>query len=349
MPNPQDGGFYGVMLPCGQDDFKEFISSLLGKPQEIKRLLKGKFELSKDDLFNTFHLVDQRIIQQNEASLTQFTTKISYNDNSSILLNSIDDFMAYNEVRPLMSESIELTWIYLIKFRDKNIPEKQTISLTIKTQPSEKYHDVLEDEFIYRANSVSSHGSGFLISIEHTARSWGVDIESLLVGHIRTIIKKKTKINRFLDHYDNTIGLFVGISFFALCIFGMINYWNNHVKLLMANFIKISQKEHIIFNIISDKIDFISEILTGQTSNGLDLVLSIVFFASIILSVVVGITTSSLCESKSRSFLLLTPETIQFSVDYKQKTENRIPKLIFFVVSSLSIGILSNYISKWIL
>jgi hypothetical protein len=64
---------YEVLLPCAPEDFGEFVSRLLGKPQTIERLIYGVFEIKKEDVINTYHLVEQRIHQQNEAVLVQFS------------------------------------------------------------------------------------------------------------------------------------------------------------------------------------------------------------------------------------------------------------------------------------
>jgi len=345
MSDSNNSNFYSVMLPCGHDDFREFISGLLGKPQEIERMLRGEFELKKEDINNIFHLVDQRISQQNEASLTQFTVKVLYNDDSSIFLNSLEDFMNYNEIRPLISESIYLTWVYLIKFRDKATPEKQTITLRIFTQPAERYHDVLEDEIVFRKSAHDFMNSRFVINIENTARSWGVDIESLLVGHIRTLIKKHDKTLKYLNKNSSKAGIFMSFAFIVLCVYGIYSYWNSYIDLLKSNFIKISENVKIVdFNIINSKVNFISNMLTSQIINGVGTFISISFIVSIIISIIIGIITSELCTYKYKSYLLLTSETIQYAETEKKKSKFRLIKVIFFVLGTLLLGVMSNYI-----
>lgn len=126
---------YSVILPCTQEDFGNFVSGLLGQSQTIERIFRGTFEIGRQEIENTYHLLDQRICQQNEATLVQFTAKVVYHDASSILLNSLDDFLRYVEVRPLVSTSLHLSWTYLIRFRDKRFPEKQQIEMSIVAGP----------------------------------------------------------------------------------------------------------------------------------------------------------------------------------------------------------------------
>src|SRR6266478_5787375 len=92
-----------VVLPCSPDQFQNFISGLLGRPQTISRHISGPFELTRADIENVFYLLEQRISSQNEGTLIQFTVRVIYDDGSSVLLNSLADFQAYNEVRPLIS------------------------------------------------------------------------------------------------------------------------------------------------------------------------------------------------------------------------------------------------------
>lgn len=122
---------YGVMLPCSDEDFGDFISSLLGKPQTIEKVIGGTFEIDDRNITNIFHIVDQRISQQNDASLIQFTVTIVYDDDSIHLLNSLEDFQHYSEVKPLVSVAVHLSWSYLVRFNRKNALEKQTIEISV--------------------------------------------------------------------------------------------------------------------------------------------------------------------------------------------------------------------------
>src|SRR5579862_4712755 len=94
---------YGVLLPCTPETFADFVSHLLGSQQTIERRFGGEFTLTREDIENTFHLVNQRVIQQNDAHLVEFTVTIAYDDDSSITLNTIMDFTHYREVRSITS------------------------------------------------------------------------------------------------------------------------------------------------------------------------------------------------------------------------------------------------------
>jgi hypothetical protein len=63
---------YGILLPCTTETFADFVSGLLGTAQTIERRFYGTFALTAAEVENTFHLVRQRVEQQNEASLIEF-------------------------------------------------------------------------------------------------------------------------------------------------------------------------------------------------------------------------------------------------------------------------------------
>jgi len=186
---------YSVMLPCSQEDFGDFVSGLLGKSQTIERAFRGTFEVGHQDIENTYHLLDQRIHQQNEATLIQFTAKLVYQDASSVLLNSLDDFLHYVEVRPIISVAVHLSWTYLIRFRDKRVPEKQQIEMSIVAGHASRRLSSLEEAMFFFEGFHDS-GGYIEIKISHTARSWGVDMESLLTGHVNTLLKDESPLKK---------------------------------------------------------------------------------------------------------------------------------------------------------
>lgn len=57
------GGY--VTLPFNQDQFRDFVISLLGRPQTIEKRAYGKFEVNLRDLQSFHYLIDQRLTQQN--------------------------------------------------------------------------------------------------------------------------------------------------------------------------------------------------------------------------------------------------------------------------------------------
>ena len=93
-----------LTLPFSEDQFREFVSSLFGRPQELSRTIVGEFAIELGDILNIHFLLEERIAQQNNGYLAQFSAKIFYDDNSSILLNSFNSLSNYVESKALIQK-----------------------------------------------------------------------------------------------------------------------------------------------------------------------------------------------------------------------------------------------------
>jgi hypothetical protein len=173
---------HAVMLPCTPDQFSNFIGGLLGKPQTITQNFRGSFEIAAHDLVNIHQLLNQRITQQNGGDLLQFTARIIFHDNSSVLINDYEDLLSYNEIRPVVAKQIHLSWMYLIRFNNREFPEKQTIDLSFLSENG----SVIFDETASAATYMRGGSIGF--RIQHTARTWGADIQALLDNHLQGVL-----------------------------------------------------------------------------------------------------------------------------------------------------------------
>jgi hypothetical protein len=98
----------GGLIPCPTDRFAEFISGLLGESQVIKGTFRSRFDTGISDIENFFHLIQQRVAEQNRGVLVRFTAEIKYDDGSSIDLDSIESLKQYTEIRPLISVGVTL-------------------------------------------------------------------------------------------------------------------------------------------------------------------------------------------------------------------------------------------------
>lgn len=211
-----NGTSNAVVLPCSTQDFGRFISGLLGKPQTISNMISGPFEITKEDVLNVHALLTQRVAQQNDATLTQFTAKLVFNDDSSVLLNSIADFQSYNEVRPVACLALHLSWVFLVKFNDKKHPEKQQIDLSFLGGNAPPLID--EDTPVIMLHGSDAGYIGYRIS--HTARTWGSDIDSLLSAHLKGVVDEIPPFRKWLARNDGKIAVLSFCSLFLASIIG---------------------------------------------------------------------------------------------------------------------------------
>lgn len=301
-----------VALPFNEEQFKDFIVSLLGKPQTISKRFTGTFDIDKDNLIALYQVLNQRINQQNDARLIQFRATISYDDNSTVTLNGFDHLVNYNETLPLVSVSVHLTWQYLLKFRDKDSFEKQEISISFQTANDGNPVGSMDEFYHPYRNTV-----GFRIS--HTARTWGADIEGLLSKHIKTITNKDSKILDFFKYNDEAIENLVTAFLFGITL---------------------------IFSIIktNELIDNTNpSILIKHYGN-----LLFLFFAIYILTRFTVVILDKFHLFSSPSFVRLTQETEKYKLKKLKSYKMKWVKYFGAIIVSLLIGVVSNILYKYL-
>ena len=193
-----------VKLPLNEGQFRDFIKSLLGSPQSINKNINGSYQVDVNDVRNIHLILIQRVSQQNNGLLISFVAKIFFSDDSSVELNSIEEFSTYNELRPVKAVGLHITWDFVIRFQDKNVPEKQRIQLSFNTADYIALDDLRSSRY---------YGDFINFRIEHTARTWGADIESLLTNHLSSLLQKTPRLKKIIRENDEAIGNTVGVFF----------------------------------------------------------------------------------------------------------------------------------------
>lgn len=327
-----------VSLPFTEDDFKEFIVGLLGEPQTIEGKFYGNFCIERKQIENLFHIIDQRISQQNKAFLVGFISKIAYDNKTMVTLNGYNELITYNEVNPITPVAIELTWIYMVHFHDKSFPEKQEINISFIRE--EEYKDYYEDS-LFELRNMSKSGV-IQYRIAHTARTWGIDIQNLLTNHIKSIINEPNKFKKLIIKHRRKVSIILStVTAFGLFLLSIriVNSANNNFLTLVNYTLKN------LSNDINAKIDFlIQSIANGklyQNNNNLTLcgLCSLLMGTTIQL-----ISLTSLRNIYIPSFILLTDQSRK-DKDLKEKKLSK--KWLLFclsIISSLSLGVVSNII-----
>lgn len=334
----------GIILPCDTAHFGQFVSGLLGKPQTIEKSLHGVFEINADDVTNTFHLVNQRINQQNEATLIQFTVKVFYDDDSSVLINSLEDFQAYTEVRPLISTGVSLSWSYLVKFKNKDVPERQNIDLSFRSGSNDVGGTIIEDGVIISRGFRRWQHSGVVMRIEHTERTWGIDIESLLTGHVKSLIKSPDSGKSKIYKNSGVIGFITGVLFFIGAIAGSIYTSSKFIESYIEKLKLMTEKEVIQSDLLLSKIDFLIEIIsTGAWPKFIFAVVAFVILSGIA-SIFIGIYVSEKANNSPSSFVLLSKSSMENKVKVEKSLTKGWQSFWVSILSSIAAGLISNYI-----
>lgn len=327
-----------LTLPFNEEQFKGFIKGLLGTPQTIKKRIKGTFEIQLKDLQNFHDLINQRVTQQNNGKLIQLKTQIYYSDESSVLLSSYEQLLTYNEVKPVVSEAVRMTWTYLIQFADKDVPEKQEIELLVV---STLQRNVIEDDDI---PVILPQWGEFQIIVKHTARTWGADIESLITNQINSILVPGSNLRLFIRKNRDRIGFLAGVLFLIsslASIFFSTRSFNNEeigkVKTFLTNNSDVNSKADYLLNYIA------------ENSQSFFFIKSQLFIVvSVFAAILLGAWVTSLADNTIRSYIILTREA--------KKSRDRLVKqgerqFVWFWISigfSILTGIASNFIFQWL-
>ncbi len=329
--NPSKGY---LALPFDHDQFKEFLKGLLGTPQTIQKKIKGTFEIYLSDLQNIHYLINQRVTQQNKGSLIQLKTQIYYSDESSVILSTFDELLSYNEIKPVISEAVKMTWSYLIQFNDKNVPEKQEIQILIISTPQS---NIIEDDDI--PTYLPIHGQ-IGIEIKHTARSWGSDIESLITNNLKNYLKSTKKIDKFRNKWSIQIGVIIGFLFLLISIIGLYINTSTNVENELKKVENFLSK-----NInLNDKLDYMLTFIINYNQNLIFLNSASFIIISIVFSIIITIWVSTLAENIPKSFLILTKKAKENHEEQIKKSERKAVKFWFSLIFPIICGIISNYI-----
>ncbi len=332
---------YTIALPCEPDQFSDFVSKLLGKPQTITKSFVGSFDITEEDIKNAYHLVTQRVKQQNKSSLIQFTVKLIFNDDSSVLLNSFDEFLSYAEVRPLVTTQVHLSWSFLVQFEDKSSPEKQEIDLGFSTRAGNMI-SVFESEDSMQIPLAKLLGGGGIISfrVKHTARTWGADIEALISGHIKNTMKSEVGIKRFVQDHSAKIGILFGVLFFILSVAACF-YSASQVRITQL----ASIKDFLVNNVSnSEKIDYLIQLNATGFWGSYFFSVFIFITASFILSIFLSIWVAESSSGSRPSHILLTSKSKDNKLVLDKKYEKKWLSFIVSVFVSVIAGIVANII-----
>ncbi len=336
IKEPQKGY---ITLPFDNDQFKEFISGLLGKPQSISKQISGTFEIHREDIKNFHDLIDQRISQQNSGKLIQVSSKMLFDDGSAVELGSYAELITYNETKPVVSTAIKLTWTYLIQFADKKVPEKQEINLDIYAR---RFSNEYDDGY----GEIREITSGlFTINIRHTARSFGTDIETLLTNHIRSICLYENPFLRRINKMSGIISAAVAFVVFAILGCGLYFFSTKFSANELENVTEFVKKSA---NNASAKIDYLLKYEAIDRNTHFYINCQIFLFISIIIAIASGWLVGTFCEITFDSFLVLTRQSEKRMEYLKKRRKNEVIFFIAAVIGSIVTSVVANYIFAWL-
>jgi hypothetical protein len=330
-----------IVLPFKEGQFERFIKGLLGSPQTISNTKKGSYEIDVNDLRSLYQLISQRITQQNDGKLIDFNSKIVFDDDSTVTLNSLQELLTYNEVRPIVSEAIHLEWKFLVKFQDKEFPERQNIKVSFLS--SDAGNRILDDGPILIVNS--SNQGRINYRVEHTARTWGADIEAMLTNHFDSLLQSTSKVKDFIRKNKNSISFGVASLFFlcslAVSFWTTNNFSNNRVDYVNEQLSSITGTD---IDAITTKINSLAEVLSsGAWAQHFFAVFVFIIF-SFIAAIFLGIWVDSAADNPEPSFILLTKKSKEHKKNVLKKKKKKWLSFTFSLITGVAVGVISNLI-----
>lgn len=336
----KDKGQFAISLPCEPGSFSDFISGLLGKPQTISKAYTGSFEIGHNDIESVYNLVCQRVSQQNQASLIQFTIRLVFDDNSTVLLNSLEDFKSYTEVRPLIATQAHLSWSFLVKFQDREHPEKQEIEMSFVTKGAGgiAIFDSEDSPIIPISRLIGGGHISFRVS--HTARTWGADIESLLSGHIKHILLPESKVREFTRKHSGKISMGLAISFFVCsiiaCFYSAGRISQEQIELLKPLISDPTQ--------IDQKLNILLELMASGFWGKFFFSVFVFTIFSLFAAIFLGVWAETSADTKQPSYILLTKKSEQHKEKADKKYSNKWVSFVASIVVGVTTGVVANII-----
>jgi hypothetical protein len=334
-----------LVLKGSLTDFRQFVTNLLGKPQTIRRTFRGSFDITTHQINDLFALIDQRVTQQNRGFLIQFTTTVVFDDDSSVLLNSLDDLNSYREVRPVTSTQVHLRWVHMVHFQDKEQPERQEIEVSFMTEfPDSRFMSEPGLEVV-QIHRVVQSGSGFVtIGIKHTARTWGADIEALLSGYVKGLLEDDETFRRLIRKYSGWIGFAVWLCVFGAAMVIEFNSWSHFESARVAEAARVIGPQFTV----SAKMDVLLQRL-GSSADETRSFYQLVFgIGAFVIAIFLAVWASSTAAAQKPSFIVLSDTSARTRTESLRKYSRSSLSLLGALISSLGSGVLGNWLYSWL-
>lgn len=201
-----------------------------------------------------------------------------------------------------------------------------------------------DDGLIIRRSRLWLGGSGTLIRVDHTERTWGVDIESLLTGHVKTLFKSQAGKKKFIYKHSGEIGFITGMLFFLGAIAGVILSSSRFIASYLDKVHAIASETASAAALLSTKLDFLIELIsTGAWPR---FIFSVIVFLiiSFILSILLGVYVSTQADNQPRSYVLLSKTVQEERTKYIDKHRRDWLMFSISIIVSIITGIASNII-----
>jgi hypothetical protein len=346
-----DEGETNLVLPIKRTDLGEFISSLLGQQQTIEREVELAFEIDHQWLVNLHELIQQRIYQQANANLVNFKSVIYFDNGLKRSLTTAESFLSYAESKKNIPIGIKILWTYLIQFPKSKYPEKQQISFSAQIHNSntgEQAQLSKEKEDLSLFSSLvfsDSQRPKIHLQIDHTERTWGDDLESIISNEIDGVVRTSKVKNYFYNISRLVLAMFIAIGGVVYSLTYRLDNYVDLVRQELNNYQKYKNAIQDNLEHIAAKTDVLIKLEELRIERSSDFgSFFLLMFGSLFMATLVLFFT----KKNMHSFLLLSKEAYKNKDIILKKERKSTYVFILSFVASVTVSILANYGYSWL-
>ncbi|PSU86431.1 hypothetical protein C0W42_20740 [Photobacterium kishitanii] len=328
-----------ISIPVNKRDLGNFIGNLLGQKQSLERTYDIYFEIDHSWLINLHEMIDQRISQQANSHLVNFTAVVYFDGGMKRTITTIESFRAYHETKPEVSIGIKIVWEYLVQFPKRTHPEKQQISFTASVydhkQESNNHNSFFERFLFNKKESLIN------IQIDHTERTWGDDIENIISSCILENTSESSVIDITMQIFRIAMTFFIFAFMVVYPNYNSISLSNDSLYILNNEYLELMKIENNNINSVSEKIDIIFNTLsTIEESKNVGKLWQII---SSITGPIIAALFLVFTKPSKQSYILLSSKSRQLKSKNEKQSKIKITIIIVTYIGSIIAGIIGNY------
>lgn len=330
-----------ISIPVGKKDLGSFICDLLGQKQSLERTYDIVFEVDHSWLMNLHDMIDQRISQQANSNLINFSAVVYFENGSKRTITTVEAFRSYHETKPNVSNGVKIVWEYLVQFPNRLHPEKQQISFSAQIYEKKQAESSMMFERFGTNVLESSRDSIINVQIDHTERTWGDDIENIISSCVSEVSQEDDFKSRFIR--ISRLVLFTAIMIFTLVypIYNAQSSSGETLEVLHSSFLELSANPQMTHKLTNEKLDMLFEtIFTIENNRNSRSVWSLAFM---FLGPMVAAMFLSVTKANQQSHVLLSPKSVQLRDKLRKKNKGKLLILGLSYILSIAAGILANY------
>jgi hypothetical protein len=240
-----------------------------------------------------------------------------------------------------------LSWIYLIQFNNRSVPEKQQIDLSIVTNRDRASYLEIDTEIIQRIVEKGADGV-MQLRINHTDRSWGADLDALLTGRLEHLLIRLSGMKQFVAKNSGWIGFATALCLFAVLAYG-VYYASDQVHTQHVQSVTTSGRT---IEFLVSRIDHISDLIASGIANKFVVLQVVYLLVSVVAAVVAGIVVGGLAAQDHHKGVLVITRKDEEKSKLAADSDRGFVHFLVSAPVSLCLGVLANYLffllSRWL-